>query len=162
TRFFRDPEAFTHLESSVIAPLTERLEENGELRVWVAGCATGEEAYSLAILFQERLGPRASAVKIFATDIHKQSLEVASAGGYDPARLWELPAERAGRCFSRKGDGYQVTSELRGMVVFPHHNLIKDAPFTKMDLITCRNLLIYFQPATQNKVLSLFHFALKT
>ena len=131
------------------------------LRLWVAGCATGEEAYSLAILLHElmaKLGERP--VKIFATDVHRGSLEQATRGLYDDEAVADVSAERLARYFIRSGDTYQVVPELRQMVVFAQHNVIKDAPFTRVDLITCRNLLIYLQPPAQQKVLSLFHFAL--
>jgi two-component system CheB/CheR fusion protein len=164
TRFFRDAEAFEKLGRDVIPALLSDLPRDDDLRVWVAGCATGEEAYSLAILVHEcaeAMG-RPQRVKIFATDVHRASLECAGAGIYTEAQLVDVSRERIKRYFVPKGDGYQVSHDLRQMVVFARHNLIKDAPFTKLDLITCRNLLIYLQPAMQKKVLSLFHFGLKT
>ena len=139
------------------------LPRDEDFRVWVAACATGEEAYSLGILIHEQteaLG-RPIKVKIFASDVHRASLDQASSGIYSETQLLDVSPERRQRYFVRKGDGYQVAPELRRMVVFAPHNLIKDAPFTKLDLITCRNLLIYFQPPMQRKVLSLFHFGLK-
>lgn len=164
TRFFRDAEAFERLGRDLLSELLVGLPSNDELRVWVAGCATGEEAYSLAMLIEERcaalgLPPR---VKIFATDVHRASLDFASAGLYSEAQLADVSPERLQRYFLRKGDRYQVIPELRQMIVFAPHNLIKDAPFTKLDLISCRNLLIYLQAPAQKKVLSLFHFGLKT
>ncbi len=164
TRFFRDKEAFACLEAEVLPALLRQAAEGEEFRAWVAGCATGEEAYSLAILVQEQLDAlhKPLLVKIFSTDAHRASLEVASAGVYNEASLADLSAARRQRFFTRKGEDYQVTPELRKMIVFAPHNLIKDAPFTKLDLITCRNLLIYLQPPAQKKVLSLFHFGLKT
>ena len=102
-------------------------------------------------------------VKIFATDVHRASLEMASAGRLSARRLWRnVDPERLERYFVQQSDGYHVTPELRQMIVFAPHNVIKDAPFTRLDLITCRNLLIYFQPPAQQKALSLFHFGLKT
>jgi two-component system CheB/CheR fusion protein len=164
TRFFRDREAFERLEKEILPDLLARKQNDEELRVWVAGCATGEEAYSLAILIDEqlRLMGRTPNVKIFATDVHRASLEFASAGIYSAEALGEVTPARLERYFQRQADGYHVTNELRQMVVFAVHNLIKDAPFTRLDLITCRNLLIYFQPPVQKKVISLFHFGLKT
>ncbi|MCS7046283.1 MAG: PAS domain-containing protein [Gemmataceae bacterium] len=164
TRFFRDAAAFERLEKEVLPGLLADLPRDEELRMWVAGCATGEEAYSLAILIQEqreRLG-RPFKVKIFATDVHRSSLEYASTGIYTEAQLADVSPERLARHFVRKSEGYQVCPELRHMIVFAPHNVIKDAPFTKLDLIACRNLLIYLQPPAQKKVLSLFHFGLKT
>jgi two-component system CheB/CheR fusion protein len=164
TRFFRDREAFERLERDVLSGLLSHKQASEEIRVWIAGCATGEEAYSLAILIDERLRllGRSLNVKIFATDVHRASLEIASAGVYSEEALRDVKPARLERYFQRKADGYHVSPELRQMIVFAVHNIIKDAPFTKLDLITCRNLLIYFQPPIQKKVLSLFHFGLKT
>ncbi|GIW79000.1 MAG: hypothetical protein KatS3mg105_0807 [Gemmatales bacterium] len=164
TKFFRDREAFERLGRDVIPEIVDRTPPEQEIRVWVAGCATGEEAYSIAILFHEYLSSKKQPinVRIFATDVHRASLEFASAGIYSEASLSEVSAERLSRYFTKKDDGYQISPELRQMVVFAPHNLIKDAPFTRLDLISCRNLLIYFEQAVQKKVLSLFHFGLKT
>lgn len=164
TRFFRDADAFRRLEVDVLPDLLARHRDGQEFRVWVAGCATGEEAYSLAILLHEQLQKfdNPPPLKIFAADVHRQSLEFASAGVYSAESLEGMNPERIERYFERKPDGYHVASELRKMIVFARHNVIRDAPFTKLDLITCRNLLIYFQPAAQKRVLSLFHFGLNT
>lgn len=164
TKFFRDAEAFERLERDVLPDLLMGTPPNGEFRVWVSGCGTGEEAYSLAILVRETLErlKRPLDVKIFATDVHRSSIDFASAGVYSEETLSELDPIRLERYFTRNGDGFQVAQELRQMIVFAHHNIIRDAPFTKMDFISCRNLLIYLQPAAQKKALSLFHFGLKT
>jgi two-component system, chemotaxis family, CheB/CheR fusion protein len=164
TRFFRDATAFERLEKDVLPGLLAELPREEDLRVWVAGCATGEEAYSLAILIHEQLEAlgRPAKVKIFATDVHRASLDYAGTGIYTEAQLADVSPERLARHFVRREDGYQVSHDLRQMIVFAPHNLIKDAPFTKLDLVTCRNLLIYLQPQAQKKVLSLFHFGLKT
>jgi two-component system CheB/CheR fusion protein len=164
TRFFRDEEAFHRLARDVIPGILNRLPKGEEARVWVAGCATGEEAYSLAILLIEcsEALQRPVAVKIFATDVHKASLDFASAGQYSESSLAGVSPARLERYFVRKGEGYQVSPELRKLVVFAPHNILRDAPFTKIDLVSCRNLLIYFQPPAQKKVFSLFHFGLKT
>jgi two-component system CheB/CheR fusion protein len=164
TRFFRDEEAFARLAADVLPGLVERLGPGEEFRAWVTGCATGEEAYSLAILVRECLDGlgRDNPVKIFATDAHRASLDTAGVGVYPEAALAEVGAERLSRFFARVAGGYQVSADLRKMVVFAAHNVLKDAPFTRLDLVTCRNLLIYFQPAAQKRVLTLFHFALKT
>ena len=164
TKFFRDPEAFRRLEKEIIPELLLQAPPNGEFRVWVPGCGTGEEAYSLAILIREALQTmkRPVDVKIFATDVHRSSIDFASAGVYSDASIAELDAARLERYFTRRGNGYQVVQELRQMIVFAQHNIIRDAPFTKMDLISCRNLLIYLQPHAQKKALSLFHFGLRT
>jgi two-component system CheB/CheR fusion protein len=164
TRFFRDEEAFARIGREVLPALLGRLPAGDEFRLWVAGCATGEEAYSLAVLVREAADalPRPVPVKIFATDAHRASLDVAGAGVYPEAAMAEISPERLTRFFTRTAGGYQVSAELRKMVVFAQHNVLKDAPFTRLDLVACRNLLIYFQPAAQKRVLSLFHFALKT
>jgi two-component system CheB/CheR fusion protein len=162
TKFFRDSDAFAKLQQEVLPDLIRKVAGAGELRIWVAGCATGEEPYSIAIMVSELLerSKQSLNVKIFATDAHRASLNVASIGVYSEESLSEVSPERLGRYFVRVKNGYQVSQDLRQMIVFAPHNLIKDAPFTKIDLITCRNLLIYFEPAAQKKVLSLFHFAL--
>lgn len=158
TQFFRDRECFEELEYKVIPNLLSRTPPHEPLRVWVAGCATGEEAYSLAILLHEQLEAmkRPIDVKIFATDVHKSSLDIAGAGVYDGAKLAEVSAARLRRYFIKKPDGFHVSHELRNMIVFAPHDVIKDAPFTKLNLISCRNLLIYLQPQAQKKVLSLY------
>ena len=164
TRFFRDREAYERLERDIVPDLIAKAKPDQELRIWVAGCATGEEPYSLAILLHERLKQldRPLNVKIFASDVHQSSLEFASAAIYEEEALAKVSPERLSRYFVRRGDRYQVSNELRQLVVFARHNVMKDAPFTKLDLISCRNLLIYFQPPAQKKALSLFHFGLKT
>ncbi|MCY2967176.1 MAG: response regulator [Planctomycetota bacterium] len=164
TRFFRDPEAFELLRREVIPGLVGALGRDDDFRVWVAGCATGEEAYSIAMIVQECLDelPRNVAVKIFATDAHRASLDIAGVGLYSAECVAALPPDRLHRFFVPRGDAFQVSPELRKQVVFAQHNLLKDAPFTRLDLIVCRNLLIYFLQPAQKKVLSLFHFGLKT
>lgn len=163
TRFFRDPAAFERLEKDILPALISRVPENQEIRVWVAGCATGEEAYSLAISLREqlRLLNRENPLKIFATDVHRESLEYAGAGKFPEASVAGISPFRLERYFNKQGTSYLVTAELRKTVVFAPHNVIRDAPFTKLDLISCRNLLIYLQPTAQRKALSLFHFGLK-
>ena len=161
TRFFRDEPAFDMLEQRVLPELLEREPRDVPLRIWVAGCATGEEAYSVAIVAHDvmtRLGQRP--LKIFATDVHRGSLECAARGLYEEDVVASVSPERLARYFVRAGRQYQVVPELRQTIVFAAHNVIKDAPFTRVDLVTCRNMLIYLQPAVQQKVLSLFHFAL--
>ncbi len=164
TGFFRDEEAFLAIEQKVLPELLGNLSDGGEFRAWVAGCATGEEAYSLAILVHEQLEKlgRPRTAKIFATDVHRASLETASLGSYNEKAVAGISPERLQKYFTRTGDGYHVSTDLRQLVVFAPHNIIKDAPFTRLDLVTCRNLLIYLQPAAQKKSLCLFHFGLKT
>ncbi len=164
TKFFRDQDAYQRLAEDVIPQMLAKVAKNEELRVWVAGCATGEEAYSIAIVIHEALSARTRpiSVKIFATDVHQASLEVASAGIYSEESVSDVSRTRLERYFTQRGSNYQISQDIRGMIVFAPHNVIKDAPFTKLDLVCCRNLLIYFQPHIQQKVLSLFHFGLKT
>ncbi len=163
TQFFRDSEAFHRLAVDELPRLLSGIKDDQEFRVWVAGCATGEEAYSLAILIHEQLTMlrRAPTVRIFATDAHRTSLDFAGIGIYPAEALTAVGPQRREQYFVQRGDSYQVVPHLRKMIVFAPHDLLKDAPFTRLDLITCRNLLIYLQPAAQKKVLSLFHFGLK-
>jgi two-component system CheB/CheR fusion protein len=161
TRFFRDEEAFQVLGQQVLPEILRRAPRDAPVRVWVAGCATGEEAYSIAILLHDlmpTMGERR--VKIFATDVHRGSLERAARAVYDADAVANVTEERLARYFLRVGDTYQVVPDLRQMIVFAQHNVIKDAPFTRVDLIACRNLLIYLQPSAQQKALSFFHFSL--
>jgi two-component system CheB/CheR fusion protein len=164
TRFFRDPDAFEFLEHHVIPEILDRVPESEEIRVWIAGCATGEEAYSLAMLLFEQLTTRGRQlnVKILATDVHTASLAYASSGSYGEEQLEHVSEKRRERFFRKKSNGFQISQDLRQLIVFAPHNITKDAPFTKMHLITCRNLLIYLEPPAQNSVLSLFHFGLVT
>lgn len=163
TRFFRDDPAFDALEHRIIPELVERAGPDEQIRVWVPGCATGQEAYSIAMLLHERMAARKRPfnVKILATDVHKSSLEAASSGLYTEQQIAGISQDRVQRYFTLKPNGYQISQALRESIVFAAHNLIRDAPFTRLDLISCRNLLIYFQPHAQKTVLTLFHFALK-
>lgn len=165
TEFFRDKQTFLFLENEIIPKLFADLRIGEDLRVWSAACATGEEAYSLAILLAERAEAIGfmGKITVFASDVHKTSLDFASQGLYDRERLANVKPERLERFFKKEMGGlFRVNAELRKLVVFAPHNLLKDPPFTRLDLICCRNLLIYFQAAVQEKVISLFHFALKT
>jgi two-component system CheB/CheR fusion protein len=162
TQFFRDPEAFAILEHKVIPDIIDHTPPEQEIRAWVAGCGTGEEAYSVAMIFYEQLVARGRAVnlKILATDVHPSSLEIAGIGLYGEHQLGNVSQQRRARFFVRRSSGYQVNTELRQLIVFARHNVTKDAPFTKMSFISCRNMLIYLQPQAQRTVLSLFHFGL--
>jgi two-component system CheB/CheR fusion protein len=164
TSFFRDAQAYRVLAEDILPELVAKVPRGSELRIWAAGCATGEEAYSLAMLVAEEIERkrRPVTVKIFATDAHGPSLDFASAGVYPEERLEGVSPERLRRHFVHVEGGLKVSADLRQIVVFARHNVMRDAPFTKMDLVTCRNLLIYLQPAVQRKVVALFHFALKT
>jgi two-component system CheB/CheR fusion protein len=164
TRFFRDGEMFQRLRTEVVPELVRRLSPHEEFRVWIPGCATGEEAYSVAMLVADayRVLGRGPTFRVFATDVHRASLDVASAGRYPVESVGGIPEDLRDRYLERKAEGFHVMTPLRERVVFAHHNVIKDAPFTRLDLLTCRNLLIYFTPAAQRKAMSLFHFGLKT
>jgi two-component system CheB/CheR fusion protein len=162
TNFFRDCEAFETLERGFIRRLFENKEAGDQVRVWVAGCATGEEAYTMAMMlieFAESL-TNAPAVQVFATDIDEHAIAMAREGFYTEADAADISPERLRRFFIRETNGYRVRRELREMVLFAHHNLIKDPPFSHLDLISCRNLLIYLNRAAQERVMQVFHFAL--
>lgn len=162
TKFFRDTEAFEVMEKKIIPALFERKRLDPVIRLWTAGCATGEEAYSMAILLREQMmrSDKPYDVKVFATDLDRGAIETASSGLYPASIAAEVSEERLKRFFVDKGGAYQVAREIREMVVFAPHNLLKDPPFTKIDLVSCRNMLIYLQPVLQQRVLSLFSFSL--
>jgi two-component system, chemotaxis family, CheB/CheR fusion protein len=162
TQFFRDPGAFEVLETTVIPQMLDQIPASQEIRLWIAGCATGEEAYSIAMLFYEQLAARGRPLnlKILATDVHPASLEIASSGLYGDHQLANVSPARLEKFFTRRSSGYQIIQELRSLIVFARHNVLKDAPFTKMHFVSCRNMLIYFLPQAQRTVLSLFHFGL--
>ncbi|MDX1522747.1 MAG: chemotaxis protein CheB, partial [Anaerolineae bacterium] len=164
TRFFRDPEAFDILYQRVLPMLFADKPKGTQLRIWVTGCSTGEEAYSLAMIFWEYMEQtnRYLDVKIFATDLDKQALEYASTGAYPESIAADLSPDRLRNFFVKKGDVYEISRQIRTMVVFAHQNILIDPPFSKIDLISCRNLLIYLQPVLQKKVLATFQFALNT
>lgn len=162
TRFFRDQEAFDFFESEIIPQLMAQSPEK-TIRIWVCGCASGEEAYSIAILMIEAIERSGQTIdfKMFATDAHRESLQFAATGVYPESKMDDVSPSRRERFFRKRPDGYYVTPEVRRRIVFAPHNVISDPPFTQMHLVTCRNLLIYFQPSAQQKTISLFHFALK-
>ncbi len=165
TAFFRDPEAYRVLEQELIPALLARRTGATPIRVWVPGCATGEEAYSIAMLLFEGLAKAkaTASVQVFASDIDTGAIDIARAGIYPASVVGDLSAERLSRFFVMiDDDHYQISKQLRESVVFSHQNLIGDAPFSKLDFISCRNLLIYLEPVMQQKVISLFHFALVT
>lgn len=163
TSFFRDPQAFEALEQKVLPALVEGKPEGATLRVWVAGCSTGEEAYSLAILIREYLTVRKLrlAVQIFASDLDGRAVDTARAGLYPVGIAGDIAPERLQRFFTREDGSYRIKKEIRDLVVFATHNILTDAPFTKLDLLSCRNLLIYLDAEAQHKMLPLFHYALK-
>ncbi|HEX8839514.1 MAG TPA: CheR family methyltransferase [Sphingomicrobium sp.] len=162
TQFFRDPAEFQALEKE-IPKLFEGKGPQDQVRVWVLGCATGEEAYSIGILLAEHLGTvdNGPTVQIFATDLDARALGAGRAGRYSSAIADHVTPERLARWFVKEGDTYRVVKELREMCIFSPHNLIKDAPFSRIDLLSCRNLLIYLNADLQNRVIPIFHFSLR-
>jgi two-component system CheB/CheR fusion protein len=165
TEFFRDPEAWKVLEAEVIEPLVAAKTSGEPIRVWVAGAATGEEAYSIAMLLLEKLeeANKACPLQVFATDTNDAALDFARAGLYSAGIAEQVPAKRLARYFVEIKDDhhYQVVKPLRECVVFGLQNLFADPPFSRVDLVACRNLLIYLEPDVQRRVIPLFHFALK-
>ena len=164
TRFFRDPTAWSHLEATAIVPLVEKTKPGNELRFWVTACSTGEEAYSLGIILNEvttRLNKQLK-IKIFATDVDRHALEKAAAGIYPETISNDVIESRLKQYFVYRDGNYQVTRQLREMMIFAPHNLTKDAGFTRMHLITCRNMLIYLEPDLQQQVIRNIHFSLNS
>ena len=163
TSFFRDPEVFESLYDRVILPMVSEASADTTLRVWTAGVASGEEAYTLAILFLEAFyhHRRWPNLKIFATDIDQQCIETAGIGQYPESAALELSPDRLERFFVKNGDRFVVKNELRQCIVFARHNLLADPPFTKMDLVVCRNTLIYFKAAAQERALRALQYAIK-
>ncbi len=163
TRFFRDADAFKELKNTVIQPIVERIAEDETIRVWVCGCSTGEEAYSIAILFLETLAEqdKTNGLKIFATDLHEESLQFAANGIYDEESLLDVPSDLRKKYFeSLDKNRYKVQSTLRRCLIFSRHNLLNDPPFTHIHLVSCRNVLIYFKAAAQARALAAFHYAM--
>ncbi|WP_244148759.1 chemotaxis protein CheB [Desulfonatronum thiosulfatophilum] len=161
TRFFRDREVFDYVRRECLPDVLDRA-ANRESRFWIAGCSTGEEAYSMAILAKEYMLESGinRDLKIFATDIDRNAVQFAANGVYPESIAADIPEELMAKYFYKKKDSYQISRNIREMVVFAQHNLIKDPPFTNIDLISCRNLLIYLQPVLQRKVFEFFNFSL--
>ncbi|MBF0328786.1 MAG: PocR ligand-binding domain-containing protein [Nitrospirae bacterium] len=162
TRFFRDTEAYDTVKNIVIPAICEKTKQNETLRVWCVGCSTGEEAYSLAILFSEHLDSiqKKLDIKIFATDVDKDAIEYAGVGIYPESIVADISADRLKRFFVQADIGWRVNEKIRRMVVFAAHNITSDPPFSKIEFVSCRNLLIYFKPEIQKKVLSSLSFSL--
>ena len=163
TSFFRDPEAFAALKGDVLPQLLRDKPEDYVFRAWVPGCATGEEAYSIAILLREFMDETRQEFKVqlYATDLDDDAIAVARAGVYPPNIAADVAPERLRRFFVKDDAGYRVKKEIREMVVFAIQNVIKDPPFTRLDLVSCRNLMIYLEPELQNRLIPAFHYALK-
>jgi two-component system CheB/CheR fusion protein len=162
TKFFRDEEAYQVLASTVIPDLLDKKKKGEQLRIWVAGCSTGEEAYSLAILVREYMDKQKIdlEVKIFASDIDREALDFASKGLYPENSMTEVSEERLNECFVKEEGKYRVCQRVRRMVIIAPHNVINDPPFSRIDLVSCRNMLIYLNPMLQKKVIDKFHYAL--
>ena len=162
TQFFRDPAAFDVLDTMVLKGLVGAKGADDTVRVWVPGCATGEEVFTIAILLREAMDARRAKpkVQIFGTDIDDRAIAAARLGRFR-APIAGVSAERIERWFEKKGEDCCVVSEIREMCVFSTHSIIKDPPFSKLDLISCRNLLIYIEPTMQDRIMRTFHYALK-
>ncbi len=164
TNFFRDPAVWEKLKETVIPDLIAELPEGSTLRAWVAGCSTGEEAYSLAIVFKETLEkvkPRGGILlQIFATDLDNEAIETARKGIFPTNITNDVSPERLSRFFTTQEENFRINTEIREMVVFAQHNIIMHPPFTKLDILTCRNLLIYMDSELQKKILGLFYYSI--
>ena len=167
TNFFRHPQAFETLERTVIPQLFEDKDATEDVRVWVPACATGEEAYSIAILLDEHMsrlavqGAHLPDVQVLATDLSREAVETARAGRYPTSIEADVTAERLERYFRKQDEHYRVRKELREMILFAPHSLLKDPPFSRLDLVSCRNLMIYLQPDLQERILAQFHYSLR-
>jgi two-component system, chemotaxis family, CheB/CheR fusion protein len=161
TSFFREPEAFAALSERAVATLLTK--RSDQVRIWVPGCATGEEAYSIAMLVREQMDRLETPpkVQIFATDVNERALATARRGSYPQGIALQVSPERLARFFAKKGRRYQIAEEIREMCLFSAHNLISDPPFSRLDLISCRNLLIYLGAHLQKKLIPVFHYALR-
>ena len=163
TNFFRDPDMWEKLEKSVLPNYITSYTSDSELRAWVVGCSTGEEAYSLAILFREAIGKISLkghlSLQIFATDLDNEAIEIARRGVFPINISNDVPDALLKRYFIKTDEGFRIKTEIREMIVFAKHNIIMDPPFTKIDIISCRNLLIYLEPVLQNKIVGLFYYS---
>ena len=164
TTFYRNRDAFETLQHEALTKILSKKEEGDEVRIWVAGCATGEEAYTIAFMLDEAIGrlDRKIPFKLFATDAHRAAIDKAAMGVFTQEAVQVLPQDKIDKYFIEHNDTYQVVPRIRQQIVFVQHDLMKDAPFTRMDLVTCRNMLIYLHSHAQTKCLALFHFALST
>ena len=164
TEFFRDSHVFENIENALIPNLLKAKSANMPLRIWVVGCSTGQEAYSLAMAIQESIGTNNPAIKfqILATDISEKSIAKAKTGNYLNKEIKGISEERLARFFIKSKDGYQINKEIRDTCIFACHNFFKDTPFAKIDLISCRNVLIYMNAFLQEKAFNIFHYALNT
>ncbi len=162
TSFFRDKEAFDSLQQGVIPEIIINKKDGDTIRIWVPGCSTGEEAYSLAMLFDEAIRRQTKVLKIqiFATDLDENAINFARQGVYPETISPDVSAERIRHYFQAENNTYRIKKEIRDQIIFAQHNLIKDPPFSKLDMVSCRNLLIYLNTEAQRKVFAIFHYAL--
>jgi two-component system CheB/CheR fusion protein len=166
TSFFRDPDLWEKLKETVIPNLLNNLQEGSILRAWVPGCSTGEEAYSLAMVFKEAIEKKnpqdGISLQIFATDLDNEAIDAARKGVFAENISATVSPKRLSRFFVKTEEGYRVKTEIREMVVFAKHNIIMHAPFTKIDIVSCRNMLIYMDPELQKKIIGLFSYSLNS
>jgi two-component system CheB/CheR fusion protein len=160
TSFFRDPDAFSVHVAKVFPRLIQNRSRQDPVRIWVLGCSTGEEAYSLAMAFTEFTGNDAFPVQVFGTDLNEAAIEKARTGLYPRSIAHDVSPERLHRFFTETSKGLQIRKSIREMCVFARQNVLSDPPFSRIDLLTCRNLLIYLEPALQRRLLPLFHYSL--
>ncbi|HLG89511.1 MAG TPA: CheR family methyltransferase [Alphaproteobacteria bacterium] len=163
TSFFRDPKVFDVLAEKIVPDLVRDHSPDRPLRIWIAGCSTGEETYSLAMLFYEQIAAAKRNIKlqVFASDVDPDAVASAREGLYPETIEAEVSPERLARFFTKEDRGYRVLPELRAAVVFTVQDVLADPPFSRLDLVSCRNLLIYLLPEAQKKIIALFHFALR-
>lgn len=163
TRFFRDPDMFDALREKVIEPLLRERAADEDIRVWVPGCSSGEEAYSIAMLFAE--GARrlnvANPVQVFASDIDEQMLQIAREGSYPASALADIPSPLRERWTIPHGERFTISTQIRDLIRFSNHSVVKDPPFSRIDLVSCRNLLIYFDDRLQQSVMPILHYAIR-
>jgi two-component system CheB/CheR fusion protein len=164
TSFSRDPDVFEYVRTTIIPQLFENRESSESIRVWIPACSTGEEAYSYALLLNEYAARRSSApdIRLFATDVNERAIETAREGVYPETISEDVDDHLLNRYFGREDHGYVVKPEIRDQIVFAHHDLLSDPPFAHLDLVSCRNLLIYLRPDKQKRVLKIVHFALRS
>jgi two-component system, chemotaxis family, CheB/CheR fusion protein len=162
TSFFRDPDAFAALQDSVFEELAQRKQDGEAIRIWVPGCSTGEETYAVTMSLLESLAGREQSLslKVFGSDLSERAIDTARLGFYREAALAEISPERLARFFERVEGGYRIGKQIRDLVVFVRHDLIRDPPFARLDLISCRNVLIYFDAELQRRVIPMLHYCL--
>jgi two-component system CheB/CheR fusion protein len=163
TSFFRDPKVFDTLAQTIVPELVQKADPDHPVRIWIAGCSTGEETYSLAMLFREEIAAANLNIKlqVFASDVDPDAVATAREGLYPEGIEAEVSPERLARFFTKEDNGYKIVPELRSTVVFTIQDVLADPPFSRLDLVSCRNLLIYLGPEAQSNVISAFHFALR-